>query len=52
MGKFDKVLRIRVVLPPFDMYRLFHIANLLRNRSSTPSHTVTDLNKTPKGRPK
>lgn len=51
MGKFDKVLQIKVILPPLEMYCLFHITNLLQNPSSTPSSAVTELSGAPKGRP-
>ena len=31
MGKLDKVFRIKVILPPLEMYCLFYKANLLWN---------------------
>ena len=52
MGILDRVLLIRVNLPPLEMYCLFHLASLLRNLSSTPTHTLAALYFAPKGNPK
>ena len=45
----DKVLLISVSLTPLKMNCHFHNESLLRNFSSTPSHTATDLKGAPKG---
>ena len=47
MGKLAKVLRIKVILPPLEMFCLFHNANLFWNLSSTPSQAATDLKEAP-----
>ena len=52
MSKLAKVLQIKVSLPPLEMYCLFHIVNLFRNLSSTPSQAAKDLKGAPKGNPK
>ena len=52
MGKLAKVLRIKVILLPLEMYCLFHIANLFLNFSSTPSWAAMDLKGAPNDNPK
>ena len=43
----DKVLQMRVILPPLEINCLFHMASLFQNLSSTPSHTSIDLCEAP-----
>ena len=48
----ERTLLIRVSLPPLEIYYLFQRANLLRNLSSTPSHTLASLCFAPRGSPR
>ena len=52
MGRLDKVLRISVSLPPFEIYCLFQEDNLFLNLSSIESQTPKALWGAPRGRPK
>ena len=52
MGRLDKVLRISVSLPPFEIYYLFQEDNLFLNLSSIESQTHKALWGAPRGRPK
>ena len=52
MGMQDKVLRMRVILSPLEIYCHFHMASHFQNLSSTPSQTATNLYSAHKGIPK
>ncbi|KAL4637692.1 hypothetical protein ACB092_03G094800 [Castanea dentata] len=52
VGKLERVLFIRVSLPPLDRYNLFHPANLCSTSSKIGFHIVLSLKVAPKGRPK
>ena len=52
MGKLDRVLLIRVTLPPLDKYKHFQLVNLLSIFSRIGFHIVLSLNLAPKGRPR
>ena len=52
MGKLDRVLLIKVTLPPLDKYKRFHLANLHSIFFRIGFHIVLSLNLAPKGRPK
>ena len=43
MGRLDRVLRMRVSLPHFEIYCLFQEDNLFLNFSSIESHTPEAL---------
>ena len=52
MGRLDKALRIRVSLPPLEIYCLFQDDNLFLNLSSIESQIPRALWGSPRGRPK
>ncbi|KAG6660361.1 hypothetical protein CIPAW_03G100600 [Carya illinoinensis] len=52
VGTLDRVLLIKVSLPPFDKYILFQLANLLSIFLITGSHKRGDLAPIPNGRPR
>jgi hypothetical protein len=52
VGRLDKILLIKVTLPPFDKYIHFHPAKWHYIFSIMPSHIDLALNEVPSGRPR
>jgi hypothetical protein len=52
VGILERVLLIKVTLPPFERYNLFHGANFRTIISSKPAHIVLSLKEAPNGNPK
>lgn len=52
MGMLERVLLMRVNLPPFEINYLFQRSNFLLNLSSILSQRLMELCLAPKGRPK
>jgi hypothetical protein len=52
IGKLDKVLLVRVIIPPLDKYNCFQLANRHSIFSITPSQKCLVLKDAPKGRPR